>query len=392
MNFHWNSSTLIIPFKNGMFRLFQPFYRRNLIVDKCLLDIAVEATEKGISSDALKEFWASHPEGIKIADVTEFTLWELAMGNADFMNPNVDLDDCMESLNYEDALELLEEVHILERDEDLEFDYSKRGFADRFRGSFFEQIGTEALFKRDKPVEWWTRQKFTDDLKEIRQTPYRYIEEHFLTSYFAEKFSGLDVLEIGCGTGYFTQKIAKHANATVGMDYNEEYIKSACDIASELDMPNLEFHVGDIIDLSKGASIFQEKKFDRIILIDTFLFLFDKDYQIDLWENRFAILENIKSLLKPDGKLLIMNPHPFWLTPWVGHKDMPIGILTEYRNRSFRVIPSVQEYSELLHDAGMRICRILEPDVDDAYEKVNPQAYKFMKQFPQWWFFETEKI
>ena len=37
----------------------------------------------------------------------------------------------------------------------------------------------------------------------------------------------------------------------------------------------------------------------------------------------------------------------------------------------------------------MNIARVLEPDIDPSYADVDPVAYRFMSQFPQWWFFEA---
>ena len=47
-------------------------------------------------------------------------------------------------------------------------------------------------------------------------------------------------------------------------------------------------------------------------------------------------MKSVESLLKPNGVLLVMDPHPLWLTPWFGAPDAPLGILTEYRQRRLK--------------------------------------------------------
>jgi hypothetical protein len=85
-----------------------------------------------------------------------------------------------------------------------------------------------------------------------------------------------------------------------------------------------------------------------------------------------------------------MDPHPFWLTPWLGQEGRPLGILAEYRSKHFKVAPTLEEFSSLAYESGFRIRRILEPRIEDAYRKIDPQGYAFMSEFPQWWFWELE--
>ena len=123
------------------------------------------------------------------------------------------------------------------------------------------------------------------------------------------------------------------------MDYNPAYIELARQQWPPAEYPNLEFHVGNIIDLGQGSPIFRERRLNVEILIDTFLFLFDPSYQKELYNHRRTIMANLRNLLKPGGQLLVMDPHPFWLTPWIGRENRCAGILTEYRRRHFKVSP-----------------------------------------------------
>ncbi|MBN1943461.1 MAG: class I SAM-dependent methyltransferase [Phycisphaerae bacterium] len=384
---YWNRNTIILPEGGGLCRLFQPNYRRNILGPWRLAELSdLLLAEEGCTESVLAEWLSSKP--LSICDATDFTLWASTVRNSDFLaEPK---DRRWFEPGPAELIDLLREHHFIESQPEEPFDYEKRSFGDRFRGTFFEQIGTEALYHRVVPTEWWTKQKFADDGRSIRQTPYRYIEETFLDAYFAENFSNLDVLEIGSGTGYFTRKMACHARSAVGMDYNPDYIAQARDLYPPEENSNLAFEVGDILDLSKGSGNIHNRQFDRVILIDTFLFLFDPSYQPQLVENRGRVMQNIKKLLKPDGRLLIMDPHPFWLTPWIGGETHPVGILTEYRHRHFKVVPTLEEMTNLMCENGYRIVRILEPPIHPDYKTISPRAYAFMEQFPQWWFWELQ--
>jgi SAM-dependent methyltransferase len=388
-NLYANPNCLCLPLGKGLVRLFQASYRRNVVSTLPVLEV-LDLTHDGAREDDVHARYEKLKSQLRFLDATEFTLWDCAYNNSDFFASQFDPDD-LEELSFEDFLELMIDCGIISREWPPVFAYEKRSFGDRFRGTFFEQVGTEGLYRRTQPTAWWTAQKFTEDLFGIKETPYKYIEERFLDRYFQENLKGLEVLEIGCGTGYFTRKIARAARRAVGMDYNPDYVRAARETSPPDEYPNLAFHVGDIIDLSANEGVFQKMRFDRIILIDTFLFLFDKTYQPALWEHRHEIMRNILQLLRDDGLLLILDPHPFWLTPWLGGDDQPFGILTEYRRRHLKVIPTIEEMTCFLAEGGLRIRRILEPDIDAAYRAVNPSAHAFMQQFPQWWFFEAEK-
>jgi SAM-dependent methyltransferase len=385
---YWNPNTLVLPLGGGLFRLFQVSARRNLIITRPVIEL-IDLSTGGADSDKLRCRFEELGEQVQVADATTFTLWDNAYCNSDFFDASVGTAD-LQALPWEEFLELLQDSGMVSDCWPPPTDQEKRHFADRFRGSFYEQIATESLFHRTTPTAWWTAQKFEPGHASTRPTPYRYIEERFLDTYFAANLGGADVLEIGCGTGYFTARMARHARRVVGVDYNSDYVAIARQTWTGPDYSRLGFQVGDIIDLSRGAPAFAQDRYDFVLLIDTFLFLFDARYQPELHQQRDAIMANLRRLLKPDGLLLVMDPHPLWLTPWLGHPEAPFGILTEYRQRSFKVIPTLEEMTTFLCAHGLRIRRVLEPRIDKEFRDLDTQRFAFMNNVPQWWFFEIE--
>jgi SAM-dependent methyltransferase len=385
---YWNPNTLVLPQGGGTLRLFQVSYRRNVLTTLPALAL-IDLLANGAPEEEIRALHGQLGAALKFADATTFTLWKGGFQNPDFFDETITAAD-LSVLSWEDVRELLAETGMISDCWPPVFEYRKRSFGDRFRGTLYEQIATEALFHRTTPAAWWKDQKFTEDFTQIRPTPYRYIEERFLEAYFRERFGGAEVLEIGCGTGYFTSKMAAHARRAVGVDYNPDYLDIARRTWPAAKHPNLDFQVGDIIDLTRGTPAFARQQFDFVVLIDTFLFLFDAKYQPHLYEHRGAILENLRGLLRPEGLLLVMDPHPLWLTPWLGNPASPFGILTEYRDRHFKVIPSLEEMTSLLYDHGFRVRRALEPRIDEECRSFDPRRFQFMANVPQWWFFEIE--
>ena len=386
---YWNPSTVLLPLGADRWRLFAPVTRRNVLINSAVLPL-IDRVQKGLGEDELNEIHAAL-DGPWAVPADRFNLWDSPHLNADNYDADA-VETAPTPTNFEDFLDAFTEAGILVTAQPAPVACEKRHFTDRHRGSFYEQIGTEALFNREEPQVWWARQKFNADQKTIRPTPYRYIEQCFLERFFADEMGGRSVLEVGCGTGFFSHIISRYAASATGLDYNKDYIDTARRTWMDDTATNLSFVVGDVTDLEHSAPDIAARQFDAVVLIDTFLFLFDPVYQPDLFAHRTKVMKNLAGLLAADGRLLIMDPHPFWLTPWIGDAGRPVGLISEYRNRLFKVAPTIEEISTLIFDAGLRIRRIHEPDVSSDYAAVDPTGYAFMHEFPQWWFFEIETV
>ena len=65
------------------------------------------------------------------------------------------------------------------------------------------------------------------EYESIYQIPERQGDLRQLESLAPEPFHGLDVLEIACGTGYWTQFIARSARRILAVDYSPEVLEIA---------------------------------------------------------------------------------------------------------------------------------------------------------------------
>jgi SAM-dependent methyltransferase len=111
-------------------------------------------------------------------------------------------------------------------------------------------------------------------------------------------------LDVGCGEGYFSRLLAaRGAKKVSGIDLSLEMIKRAIDM-EKTDPLGIQYYVGDI---TKPLS-FKLSSIDLVTAIFVFNYLTIEDTQI--------ALTNIKRVLRPNGHLLFVVPHPFLLCTW----------------------------------------------------------------------------
>lgn len=90
------------------------------------------------------------------------------------------------------------------------------------------------------------------EYESIYQKPERQTDLRCLEAILGEAFPGLEVLEVACGTGYWTQFIAKSARRIVATDFNAEVLE----IARRKVYGNCQvsFHQADAYSLDKEPS------------------------------------------------------------------------------------------------------------------------------------------
>lgn len=107
------------------------------------------------------------------------------------------------------------------------------------------------------------------------------------------------VLDVGCGLGTFTRKLAPFAEHVLGTDISAEAIVQARRLSAE--HPNVTHSQQDLLDSSQ-----QEASFDLIVLADML-------YYVDpLTDVRLkSIASNLSTMLAPGGLLLLVNHYFF---------------------------------------------------------------------------------
>lgn len=117
------------------------------------------------------------------------------------------------------------------------------------------------------------------------------------------KWKGKKVLDVGCGTGFFSYLAAKKGAQVLGIDYSKKGIEIA---KEKYQHRNLEFKKLDVIEI--------KEKFDVVVSIGV----------IEHMDDPFQILKFLKNRLNSDGKIIITTPN--WTNPR-GYVLMTLNLL-----------------------------------------------------------------
>lgn len=108
-----------------------------------------------------------------------------------------------------------------------------------------------------------------------------------------EKFKGKKILDIGCSYGWFEKYVGSEAKEIIGIDLCEKDLFCA---KREVKLKNVKFEKGSVLNLEK----FEKEEFDIVIMFDVIEHIPKKTEK--------KALEEIKRILKKNGKLLISTP------------------------------------------------------------------------------------
>ncbi|TLG77613.1 class I SAM-dependent methyltransferase [Methylocystis sp. B8] len=259
----------------------------------------------------------------------------------------------------------------------------KRNLLDREHfGNFHQQHGQHmALARRKDPTDWWMRQKFTEDQLSVRpDTLYGAIQSKFLEAYTETRISeGMTVVDLGCGTGVYSNMMARRGANVLGIDPSEEYLN----VARANAVPGTRFEnmkIGEVGALDKIPA----SSADMIFMSDALLFYFVPFYpgqNADI----HTLLKDIRRILKPGGLFVSMEPHGvFYLMPWLGAVDRPFVVVTEYLNKSFGIVPPLSWLIQQVTRTGFAVTDMREIVPGDYFEKIDPRGYHFASEFPLW--------
>jgi len=115
------------------------------------------------------------------------------------------------------------------------------------------------------------------------------------------KLKGKKVLDLGCGTGRNSVKIAEKGAEVIGIDLSKEMLEIAREKAEKFNL-NIQFIEQDFSDKIK----FKSEKFDVIIC----------DLVFGHLKDTFPVIKEMKRVLKKRGIIVITDLHPFaWFLP-----------------------------------------------------------------------------
>jgi ubiquinone/menaquinone biosynthesis C-methylase UbiE len=174
---------------------------------------------------------------------------------------------------------------------------------------------------------------------------------------------GKNVLEIGCGGGQNTIVLAKWGARSVGLDISEEQIKYARKLASREGVKT-QFYVDSMEDLS----VFHAQSFDIVL----------SSFAIEYVDNILKTLNEVFRVLRRTGLFVFAVVHPMISKGRpMRYGKRKVWAVTNYFDRRRRFWKwkveegvakfsgrqiTIQDYFDLLAEAGLSVNRVLEPE------------------------------
>lgn len=179
------------------------------------------------------------------------------------------------------------------------------------------------------------------------------IRKNILNWYPFEKDS--EVLEIGAGMGAITEALCEKCKSVVSVELSKNRATSIA--TRNKDKENLEIIVANLNNID-----FKGRKFDYITLIGVFEYaaLYTKT------DNPYIdFLNNIKKLLKPNGKILIAIENKFGMKYWLGaaedHTNVKYDGITGYQNNKNVQTFGKEEIKKILETVGLKNMKFYYP-------------------------------
>ncbi len=267
----------------------------------------------------------------------------------------------------------------------------KSSFLDKKHiGNFHQQIGKKLIFeKRVDPSEWWTKQKFTSDYKDLNNTLYKAIQGNFLKSFFRSRLnSSHHIVDLGCGVGFYTKLMGENGATVLGVDPSDKYIH----IAEQEAPANVTFKKSNIggqgdLDWIPSQSV------DFVFMSDALSFYFVPATYIaansQQKPNINILFSDIQRILKPGGRFISVEPNGLFLfRPWFGEMERPFTIITEYNKPWYNVVQHYSQAIQAFINGGFIIKNMLDIPVDENFKNTDLRGTLFAKEFPLWCFFE----
>ncbi len=249
-------------------------------------------------------------------------------------------------------------------------------------GTFHQRVGQYLLVDRREREPWraWQNQKFAADGRTLLDTPYRRVQEPFFDQFFTtERVRGLQVLDFGCGNGYYTAKFAQRGARVVGFDNSAELLAMAR--ANHGGLAGLELVMTPSFeDVIARLAVMGEGSVDLIYLQDTLLLLLQPEAGPPSPALPNLLLA-LRRVLRHGGTLCAMEPNPvFWLASRHGAPDRPYAVVTEYRHPVFNVAPTLDRVLAVMSAAGFALSELKHPD---SLTTDGPDA-GYLSEFPLW--------
>ena len=179
---------------------------------------------------------------------------------------------------------------------------------------------------------------------------------------------GLDVLDAGCGSGFYTEYAHKAGARVVAFDPSGKMVKHAVK------------RMGDACEIhhctsSELIEILDGRRFDLILSNLVMHYVVDLDLE-------FA---NLSTMLKPGGRIIVSMKHPmsqFDIIQKFGYRTKKKVIMKWDVGRVVHIQRPLGDITSAIHKAGLIIERLDEPYPEPEMETQDPEGYKLAQYLP----------
>jgi 2-polyprenyl-3-methyl-5-hydroxy-6-metoxy-1,4-benzoquinol methylase len=174
--------------------------------------------------------------------------------------------------------------------------------------------------------------------------------------------SGLRVLDLGCGQGWFSRRLAERGASVVGVELSENQIANARRHESE-SPAGIEYH---LLNAALIAETFEAEGFD---LVTACMSIQDMD-------DAPAVMSGVGVVLKPGGRMAFSVPHP--MTDPGGERQLPDPLGRETGPRIWREWERDADGKKL----GLKLNHYFDSGVRPMVWNMRRPAYVW--ETPQW--------
>ena len=228
--------------------------------------------------------------------------------------------------------------------------------------------------KKDRFVAYDVYEKLADEYaKRVDTKPHNAYLEMPGTLSIIPEVKGKKVLDVGCGTGRYTEWLLDHGAKVIGFDASPKMLQHA--IRRMGSRADLKLH-----DLREPLDFLEDSSVDLVLV--TLVMGYVKDWG--------PVLGEFKRVLNDDGALLMSTEHPtldfvkdfkmkdYWAVElteiwWTGFGE-PV-LVPGYRR-------PLQAVTDALADAGFYIDRLVEARPTEDYRKADPEGYEDVQWRP----------
>jgi ubiquinone/menaquinone biosynthesis C-methylase UbiE len=179
--------------------------------------------------------------------------------------------------------------------------------------------------------------------------------------------AGLDVLDVGCGTGRHSLRLAAHGARVVGIDFSDGMLARAKEKEGAAQVRWV------VADATRPPLSLPDRSFDRVL----------SALVVDHVGSLSEFFAELGRLCREDGRIVVTVMHPAMMLKGTEARFVDPGTGQETRPESHSNL--VADYVNGAVAAGLRIVQVGERSVDPALADRVPRARKYLGWPMLWW-------